>query len=94
MQVTLDIPDTLAAQLTASGKDPARAALEALLADRYRARQVSEGQIRSILGLRTRMQVHALLKEHGVPLDYDIAEFEKDLETLRRLRNAEVSPAA
>ncbi len=30
MQVTLDIPDTLAAQLIAAGKDPARAALEAL----------------------------------------------------------------
>jgi predicted transcriptional regulator len=30
MQVTIDIPDTLAAQLTAAGKDPARAALEAL----------------------------------------------------------------
>jgi len=27
MQVTFDIPDTLAAQLTAAGKDPARAAL-------------------------------------------------------------------
>ncbi len=30
MQVTIDIPDTLAAQLAAAGKDPARAALEAL----------------------------------------------------------------
>ena len=29
MQVTLDIPDTLAAQLTAAGKYPARIALEA-----------------------------------------------------------------
>jgi predicted transcriptional regulator len=39
MQVTLDIPDTLAAQLRAAGKDPARAALEALnvsqLAEEY-----------------------------------------------------------
>jgi predicted transcriptional regulator len=30
MQVTLDIPDALADQLRAAGKDPARAALEAL----------------------------------------------------------------
>jgi hypothetical protein len=30
MQVTFDIPDTLAAQLRAAGKDPASAALEAL----------------------------------------------------------------
>jgi len=31
MQVTLDIPDTLAAQLTAAGKDPARAVRTPLL---------------------------------------------------------------
>ena len=30
MQMTLDIPDTLAAQLAATGKDPALAALDAL----------------------------------------------------------------
>ncbi len=30
MQVSLDIPDTLAEQLRAAGKDPARAALEAV----------------------------------------------------------------
>jgi predicted transcriptional regulator len=30
MQVTFDIPDTLAEQLRAAGKDPAHAALEAL----------------------------------------------------------------
>jgi len=30
MQVTLDIPDSFAAQLIAAGKDPTRAALEAL----------------------------------------------------------------
>jgi len=39
MQVTLDIPDALADQLRAAGKDPARAALEALnisqLAEEY-----------------------------------------------------------
>jgi len=33
MQVILDIPDTPAEQLPAAGKDPARAALEALAAD-------------------------------------------------------------
>jgi hypothetical protein len=32
MQVTLDIPDELAAELIAAGKDPAREALEALTA--------------------------------------------------------------
>jgi predicted HTH domain antitoxin len=89
MQVTFDIPDTLAAQLTAAGKDPARAALEALLVEAYRNRQIFEGEIKRILGYGTRMQVHALLKEHNVPNNYDVEEFEKDLETLHRLRERE-----
>jgi hypothetical protein len=42
MQVTLDIPDTLAAQLTAAGKDPARLALDALLVEGYRTAHLSE----------------------------------------------------
>jgi predicted HTH domain antitoxin len=89
MQVTFDIPDTLAAQLTAAGKDPARAALEVLLVEGYRNRQIFEGEIKRILGYGTRMQVHALLKEHNVPNNYDVEEFEKDLETLHRLRERE-----
>lgn len=93
MQVTVEIPDTLAAQLASSGKDPASAVLEALAIDGYRTRRLSEGQIRRILGFETRMQVHALLKEHGVALDYDLDQFEKDLATLRRLRDLE-KPAA
>jgi predicted transcriptional regulator len=36
MQVTLTIPDELAAQLIAAGKDPSRTALEALTAEYHR----------------------------------------------------------
>jgi hypothetical protein len=85
MQVTLDIPDTLTAQLIAAGKDPARAALEALLVDAYRNRQLTESEIKRILGFGTRMQVHQLLKDHDVPLDITIDDVHKDIETLRRL---------
>ena len=88
MQVTFDIPDTMAAQLTAAGKDPARAALEAFVIDGYRTQQLSEGQIRRMLGYGTRMQVHALLKEHGVPLHYSLEDFEQDMETSRSLRES------
>lgn len=94
MQVTLDIPDDLAAQITAAGKDPARAALEAFLVDAYHNRQIFEGQIKSILGYGTRMQVHALLAEHNVPLNYDIEQFEEDMKTLHRMHDAETPAAA
>jgi predicted HTH domain antitoxin len=94
MHVTLEIPDTYAAELTAAGKDPARAALEALAVEGYRARQLSSGQIRRMLGYGTRMQVHALLKEHDVPLNYGVEELERDIETLRRLEERRTSTTA
>jgi len=94
MQVTFDIPDTLAAELTASGKDPARTALEALLVEGYRNRQIFEGEIKRILGYGTRMQVHALLKEHDVPLNYGVEDLEQDRETLRRMRDRKSPNAA
>jgi predicted HTH domain antitoxin len=83
MQVTFDIPDTLADQLIAAGKDPARAALEALALEGYRTGQLYEGDIKRLLGYRSRMQVHALLKEHGVPLSYTLDDLAQDRETMR-----------
>jgi hypothetical protein len=94
MQVTLEIPDTLADQLLAAGKDPARAALEALLVEGYRARLLSESQIKRILGYGTRMQVHTLLREHDVPLNYGIQELDEDIETIRRLEARKMFSAA
>ncbi len=93
MQVTLDIPDTLADNLRAAGKDPARAALEALAVEAYRTRRLYEEEIRRMLGYESRFQVHALLKEHDVPLDYTVEDFEQDRETLRKF-HASQTPAA
>lgn len=56
MQVTIDIPDALAAQLAAAGRDPARAALEALnviqLADEYQRQLDLAAQADEQEGLR------------------------------------------
>jgi len=94
MQVTIDIPDTYAEALTAAGKDPARIALEALAVEGYRTGQLTSGQIKRILGYGTRMQVHALLKEHNVPLDYTMDDLEQDRKTMREINDRRVSTAA
>jgi predicted HTH domain antitoxin len=78
MQVTLDIPDNLAQQLIAAGKDPSREALEALAVEGYRTQRLTESEVRRMLGYETRMQVHALLKEHDVYLHYTLADLELD----------------
>jgi len=45
----------------------------------------SEEQIRRLLNLDTRFEVHALLKRHGVPLRYTFQDLEDDRGTLQRL---------
>jgi hypothetical protein len=87
MQVTLEIPDTIATQLTAAGKDPGRLALEALAIEGYRSRRLSEFQIRQLLGFATRMDVHGFLKQHEAYLHYSLADLEQDDETARRVRS-------
>jgi predicted HTH domain antitoxin len=86
MEVTLDIPDELAAQIISEGKDPSRTALEALALEGYSTEQISEAEIRRLLGFEPRMEVHAFLKEHGAFLHYSLEDAEKDRETALRVR--------
>jgi uncharacterized protein UPF0175 len=64
--------------------DLSRAALEALALEGYRNQLLSEGQVRRMLGFRTRLQVHRFLKSHNVYFHYPIAELENDLASLKQ----------
>ncbi|MFZ0522259.1 MAG: UPF0175 family protein [Candidatus Acidiferrales bacterium] len=85
MEITLNIPDDLARQVSSDGRDPARVALEALALEGYRAELLSESAVRQMLGFDTRMEVHAFLKQHGVYLHYDLADLEQDKATAQKL---------
>ena len=85
MQVTLDLPDDISAALEGQGRDLPRQALEALAVEGYRTGALSETQVRRLLGLQTRVQVHALLKEHRVLLRYTEQDLEDDLASHREL---------
>jgi hypothetical protein len=86
VEITLNIPDEFARQVTPEGGDPARVALEALALEGYRAEQLSESAVRQMLGFETRRQVHAFLKQHGVYLHYDVADLEQDQVTTEKSR--------
>ena len=86
MEITLNIPDELARQVTSEGSDPARVALEVLALEGYRSEQLSQSAVRQMLGFETRMEVHAFLKQHAVYLHYDIADLEQDRVTAEKLR--------
>jgi len=84
MRVTLDIPDELAASLTAAGQNLSRAALEAFGLEAYRQRRLSAYQLRILLGIHSRWELDAFLKEHRVET-YTAEDFEHDLDTIRQV---------
>ena len=84
MRVTVEIPDDLAASLVPPGQDPSRAALEALGLEGYRQRRISAYQLRTLLGIPSRWDLDALLKEHRVET-YTAEDFEHDLATIRHI---------
>ena len=84
MQIIISVPDEFAAPLIPPGREPSRAALEALALEAYRERRMTGYQVRMLLGISSRYELDALLKEHKVE-KYTIEDFEHDLVTIREL---------
>ena len=85
MKVTIELPDDVSAALKGRWDDVPRRALEAIAVDAYRTGALTEAQVRRLLRLESRFQVHALLKEHHVALRYSEADLEDDLRAQREL---------
>ena len=85
MRVTIQLPDDISEALKEQWDDVPRRSLEAIAVEAYRSGALTESQIRRLLGLESRFQVHALLKEYGVPLRYTPADLEDDLQAQREL---------
>jgi len=85
MKVTIDLPDDVSAALKGRWDDVPRRSLEAIAVEGYRTGALTETQVRRLLEMETRFEVHALLKEHHVPLRYTPADLEEDLHAQREL---------
>jgi predicted HTH domain antitoxin len=85
MRLTIELPDDIAAALGDHWNDVPRRSLEAIAVDAYRTGALTQAQVRRLLGLDTRFQVHALLKAHQVPLHYTSADLKDDLRAQREL---------
>ena len=84
MQITVTIPDDLAAPLLPPGQEPTRAALEAIGLEAYRQRRISAYQLRMLLGIPSRCELDGFLKQHQVET-YTAEDFEHDLATIRHI---------
>lgn len=85
MDVTIRLPQDISESLAGQWGDVPRHALEAIAVEGYRTNALTETQVRRLLGLETRFEVHKLLKEHKVPLHYTEADLEEDLSAHRDL---------
>lgn len=85
MRVTIQLPDDISAALEEQWDDVPRRSLEAIAVEAYRTGALTESQVRRLLGFDSRFQVHALLKEHHVSLQYTGADLEDDLRAQREL---------
>ncbi len=88
MNISITLPDDVALRMSQRWQDLSRHTLETLVTDAYRADVITAGQVRSILGLATRLEVDALLKEAGAYLDYTGDDLERDIQTLDQLSAA------
>ena len=75
----------LAERLRSGWEDLPRHTLEALAADAYRQGLLTAGQVRLLLGLGTRLELDAFLKQAGAFLHYTEEDLEQDARTLHRL---------
>jgi hypothetical protein len=79
MTITVEIPDVLAAVLSAEDRDPARAVIEAMALEGYRADRLTEADLKELLGFETRMEVHGFLKDHGAFMHYTAEHLDRDV---------------
>jgi predicted HTH domain antitoxin len=84
MQVTVELPEDILKALEGQWPDIGRQALEAIAVEGYRTGALTESQVRRLLDLDSRFDVH-VLKEHRVPLQYTASDLENDMRAHREL---------
>lgn len=87
MDVAFSLPEDLGGKLQERWGDLSRRALESLIAQAYREESLTLGEVRRLLGLVTRMETEAFLKEQGALLDYAEEELEQDLKAALEASN-------
>jgi Uncharacterised protein family (UPF0175) len=87
MEVTIYIPDAIGERLNKNTDDVPRWLLEKAGLEAYRSREISSYELRLMLGLKSRIELDAFLKTHGVYLESSEEDFAHDAETSRQLKH-------
>jgi hypothetical protein len=85
MNVTLRIPDELAARLATGGAGLERQALEALVIEGFRSGRLSKDDLGAALGLDGGDQIDGFLKAHDVFEDCTLEDIDIDIATVAQI---------
>jgi len=85
MNLIVRIPDDLAERLGADVATLERRALEALVAEEYRAGRLDKPDLRRLLGFETAYEIDGFLKAHDIYNGITLEELNRQLETLDKL---------
>ena len=81
MEITFQVPDSVADRLRVSWQDLPRHALEALAADAYRRGLLSSAEVQEVLGIASRHELDGFLKQAGAFLQYTAQDLEEDVQS-------------
>jgi hypothetical protein len=85
MNLTVHIPDDIAQRLSADAATLERRALEALVAEEYRAGRLTRPDLRRLLGFQTGSEIDGFLKVHDIYDGITLEELNRQLDDLDRI---------
>jgi hypothetical protein len=85
MQVTLEIPDSMAEKLGDSPNLVGRKFLEEHALNAYRTNSFTHFQVQQLLGFQSWAETETFLRSNGAPINYTLEDLEQDRATLDRL---------
>ena len=85
MNVTVEIPDEIAATIRAGGDDLSRRVLEGFALEEYKAERLSKAQMRRLLCFETRYELDDFLKARQIWANVTIDDVRRDAQDLRSL---------
>jgi len=86
MEITLTIPDKLAAEIAENSADIPRLALEALAVEGYRTGRLSAYEVRQLLGHESRWETETFLSAHNAWPGTTVEDIQEDIRTLEHFR--------
>ena len=85
MELTVHIPDDIAARLCGAASESLSRALEGFGLEEYKAGRITKAELRRLLGFETRYELDGFLKAHDVWMNYTVEDLRREVATLQRL---------